>query len=279
MKGRKPKSSYWLLILLGVLVVLLLTVVVNIGSGAKDSVLTDLLAMSTIESANESPKATSIVPVEVTWKLPADIARLRQEECAVKSTKVTKTGGFCMGNDGVQYMKADRRLAEALVELFDGDSVVDLGAGEGWYGKIFLNHQTHPVSSYQGFDGAINVEEISNGFVNHMDLTQPSPVDRRACGNVADWVLSSVEVAEHIPPEFTDSFLRNVRCRARKGAVVSWAKPGQEGVGHVNNKSLKDFQVLMERWGFKLDEDATKTLRQRCQFQWIKHSVSVFRVE
>ena len=56
--------------------------------------------------------------------------------------------------------------------------------------------------------------------------------DARPCVG-ADWVMS-LEVAEHIPPQFTDAFLRNVRCHARVGAVISWALPSQRGgLGHT----------------------------------------------
>jgi hypothetical protein len=75
-----------------------------------------------------------------------------------------------------------------------------------------------PVKSWVGFDGAMNVQSATDGLVRFMDLTQPHPADVRPCVK-GDWVLS-LEVAEHIPPEFTDHYIRNLRCSCTVGAVV-----------------------------------------------------------
>ena len=115
------------------------------------------------------------------------------------------------------------------------------------------------MKSWVGFDGAINVQSATDGLVKFMDLTQPHAADERPCVK-GYWVLS-LEVAEHIPPQHTDSYLRNIRCHATVGAVLSWARPSQKGgLGHVNMKLQKDAIAAVMRWGFVVDEEATKAV-------------------
>jgi hypothetical protein len=171
----------------------------------------------------------------------------------------------------------DTPLAHHLRDHLFAQSTVDLGAGLGHYGKIFTA-QDSPVKSWVGFDGAMNVQNATGGFVRFMDLTQPHPADERPCVK-GDWVLS-LEVAEHIPPEFTDHYVRNVRCSAEIGAVVSWAVPSQTGgLGHVNTKETKDAMAAMMRWGFVVDEEATKAVQGSASIDHFKRNTIVYRVK
>lgn len=61
-------------------------------------------------------------------------------------------------------------------------SMLDFGAGVGQYGHSLLSHDRH--YQWMGYDGAGNVEEVTNGFVRFLDLTIPLSLPR------ADWVLS-----------------------------------------------------------------------------------------
>lgn len=212
------------------------------------------------------------------WKIPDDVQKERHKECEGKKT--SSTGGFCLtmknvigGNNLV-----DIPLAEHMRDvLFNGMDVVDLGAGLGHYGKVFTEDNS-PVKSWAGYDGAMNVQNATNGFVRFMDLTQPHPADERPCVK-GDWVLS-LEVAEHIPPQFTDHYIRNLRCSCTTGAVVSWALPIQTGgLGHVNCKEQKDAIAAMERWGFVVDKEATQVIQEKASLGHFRRNTIVYRVK
>jgi len=170
----------------------------------------------------------------------------------------------------------DQPLAEYFANhIFAGRTVVDLGAGLGHYGKIFQAGQK--VKEWVGYDGAMNVQEQTEGLVRFMDLTQPHASDERPCVG-ADWAMS-LEVAEHIPVEHTDAFLRNVRCRARIGAVISWGRPEQTGgLGHVNTRTEADAIAAVERWGFTVDWDLTKGARAAATLSHFTKTVVVYRL-
>jgi len=213
----------------------------------------------------------------MSWKVPADIAKERHEECEGKKT--ASTGGFCltrrrsMGGNHIY----DRSLAEYLAKsVFAGYTVVDLGAGLGHYGTIF-RESSSLVQEWVGYDGAMNVQSATDGMVRYMDLTQPHAADERPCLG-ADWVLS-LEVAEHIPTQYTDAYLRNVRCRAKVGAVLSWATPDQGGgLGHVNMKTEENTIAAVEKWGFAVDWELTKATREHATEAHFRKNIIVYKV-
>jgi cyclopropane fatty-acyl-phospholipid synthase-like methyltransferase len=171
----------------------------------------------------------------------------------------------------------DEPMATFLAkEIFNGKSVVDLGAGLGHYGVI-LSKVAGTTVDWVGYDGAINVQGATDGLVRFMDLTQPHAADERPCV-AGDWVMS-LEVAEHIPVEHTDAFLRNVRCHAREGAVISWALPTQRGgLGHVNMREEKDAIEAVEKLGFKVDWDLTNRTRASATLPHFTRTPVVYRV-
>lgn len=79
-----------------------------------------------------------------------------------------------------------------------------------------------------------------------------------------DWGLC-IEVAEHIPMEFEQIFMDNLKKLVKKGVIISWAYPGQGGQGHVNEKSGENVRVLFEKNGFLLKKEITESAREtRC---------------
>ena len=66
---------------------------------------------------------------------------------------------------------------------------------------------------FSGFDGALNIEEISRGFVSHLDFSKPFQLNKKF-----DWVLS-IEVGEHIPKQYEDNFIQNLIRHACKGIL------------------------------------------------------------
>lgn len=203
--------------------------------------------------------------------LRADVARLRSAlgslSCECKN--VGPTGGFCLkpgdGKDGLGVggnALLNDKLARELGKLFDGMKVADFGAGmgqyEAWWDGARARGEPAPAS-VRACDGAENIEAVGprnaagEPAVVFCDLSQPVHIEP------VDWVLS-LEVGEHIPTQFEESFVGNIVRHARKGAVISWAVPGQTGHFHVNNK---DKAAVLNLFGAKwaLDEVLTANLR------------------
>ena len=148
--------------------------------------------------------------------------------CADVGT-VMPSGAYCVseadptvgGNDFL-----DSGLAMALcAEIKPFTSILDLGAGLGHYRAPYEACGLH----WRGFDGALNIEQVTGGKVRWADLSVDIDV------GMSDWV-QSLEVGEHLPAQYSNTFLDNIVRHARHGILLSWALPGQTGHSHVNER-------------------------------------------
>ena len=131
-------------------------------------------------------------------------------------------------------------------------SVNDFGAGVGQYG-----HALRAVNSsidWRGFDGAGNVETYTNRFVRFFDLTLPLSLPK------ADWVLS-LEVGEHMQPEWEQMYLRNLHVHQCRGIIGSWAALGQVGTKHVNNHGRDYILERLAQLGYEPHRELQQLLR------------------
>lgn len=192
-----------------------------------------------------------------------------------------------------QYYPADRSFVTTLAALLAGrlhsrplrgvggghhrssasyDSLADFGAGVGAYGHALLS--IDPKISYSGYDGAGNVEHVTNGFVRWFDLSLNLSLPR------ADWVMS-LEVGEHLPSAREMMYVRNLVAHARKGLVLSWANLRQPGYGHINNHSPRYLSSLFAELGFRHDANLTAALRAAAGAKgnaqyWLAGTVSAY---
>ncbi|CAE8593794.1 unnamed protein product, partial [Polarella glacialis] len=91
-----------------------------------------------------------------------------------------------------------------------------------------------------------------------------------------DWVLC-LEVGEHVPKQYADALLSNLKRHARHGLIMSWSEDW-EGIGHVNCLSRVQFIALVqEKTGFVLDPEATEAVRAGCEIDYIARTLAVFR--
>lgn len=186
---------------------------------------------------------------------------------------VVKATGIWEQEDLVNHVY-DATLAGALVSVYHGiTSAIDLGCGPGHYCKALLmaNESGIVVHGIEGTPGMSQSMSMP-GFefaIKHFDLTQdisemlPDPYDLVLC----------LEVAEHIPPEHEQTFLRNIDHLCKRYLVLSWAIPGQGGIGHVNEKPGSYVAKAVEALGFKRDQTRTNILRQAATYPWFKFSL------
>ena len=162
----------------------------------------------------------------------------------------------------------DKSLAAALANILSNEAVASFGDGAGTYKSLIEG--TGKVKMYDAFDGAPYVEEVTNGSVTFLDLSAPQ-YGLKAYG----WIVC-IEVAEHIPREYEAIFLSNLVRHARIGIVLSWARPHQAGLSHVNNRPIEYVSEKMRVSGFTLDPQATQLLRTASTYDHLKRNVNVF---
>lgn len=123
-------------------------------------------------------------------------------------------------------------LSRALCKFFANEhlrlgrniTVVELGCG---YGPNVYNLNLVKGVKALGVDGHTSIATLGKNYMQG-DLKVHTPLD-------TDYVIT-FEVGEHVPHESENIFLGTIR-QARVAAIIGWARPGQGGNGHVNERS------------------------------------------
>jgi hypothetical protein len=187
--------------------------------------------------------------------------------CTKEKATPSSTGAWVLP-EGYVY-NFDQPLTNAIIDnvFVGGGSVLELGSGLGCYIHYFRS--SGKFSRVTGIEGASNVGELTKGYVDQADLTEKQEFGQ------FDWVMS-LEVAEHIPPEHETTFVANLVGSSPKGIVLSWAFPGQGGVGHYNERSQEYVISLMKEHGYYYDEEKTQIIRSHAASPWLTRTPMVF---
>ena len=197
--------------------------------------------------------------------------KVGQLSCQLSKNEVSDNGGWCSkisGKDSPQHM-TDVPLSKALSKFLSGKKVASFGDGPGVYKELLLKYGE--VLSYDSFDGAPYTEETTNKVVKFLDLSVPI-----YHLNKYDWVMS-LEVAEHIPAKFEHIYIDNLVRHAKEGVILSWAKIGQGGHSHVNNRDIEYVKQKMEEKGFMHDIKSSKFFQDQATFPWLKSNINVYK--
>ena len=162
----------------------------------------------------------------------------------------------------------DTNLTDALVQLFQqhrNATVLDIGAGSGRYVRVLRNARINAT----GIDGP-SAARLSRGSVRGHDLTVPLD----PCVPFT-WVMS-LEVAEHIPREHEEIYLRTLNCSVGFGLVLSWAPKDQAGSGHVNPRERDSVIRRLASFGLLVDLPTSTLLGSAAKAPWFRDNLLVF---
>jgi len=87
----------------------------------------------------------------------------------------------------------------------------------------------------------------------------------------------SLEVGEHLPPQFEDIFISNLHNNNTCGMVLSWAVKGQGGHGHFNEQNNDYIKSKICKLGYANDVKSENKLRRDSTLGWFKNTIMVFR--
>lgn len=164
------------------------------------------------------------------------------------------------------------RLAEWIANhLPKSEPVFDFGCGLGTYSKYLRDVGFADVTAIEGED----LGELFETEVLVQDLTETVMIGKDA-GNVI-----CLEVAEHIPVIHMTDLLCNIEHYCNHWLILSWGIVGQDGYGHVN--CMDNYEVIgrMNRLGFRLDHEMTKSARAVIEdhCSWFRNSLLIFERE
>eukprot|EP01062_Namystynia_karyoxenos_P033985 TRINITY_DN2492_c0_g1_i4.p2 TRINITY_DN2492_c0_g1~~TRINITY_DN2492_c0_g1_i4.p2 ORF type:complete len:308 (+),score=111.83 TRINITY_DN2492_c0_g1_i4:83-925(+) len=176
------------------------------------------------------------------------------------------SGAWELGENYAYFI--DLGLASHLSGVFANSSVLELGSGKGCY-SAYLTGSGKGIR-VTAVDGAPGITRLTRGAVTQHDLTVPAAWAPR------DWVMC-LEVAEHVPAAHEDALLGNMHRHNTRGIVLSWAVPGQDGRGHVNERPNSYVVSKIERLGYKYDAAGTAALRAAiAKLPWFRSTLMKF---
>jgi cyclopropane fatty-acyl-phospholipid synthase-like methyltransferase len=178
--------------------------------------------------------------------------------------------GYWEGLEASRQHKYDSSLGVSLTNFFKTENIntlVDFGCGMGSYVKTFQESNINAT----GFDGNPNTPQLTNNLCKVLDLSVPKKFDEPF-----DWVMS-LEVGEHLPPQFEDIFIENLHNNNKYGIVLSWAVKGQGGHGHFNEQNNDYIKSKICALGYVNDIETENKLRKDSTLGWFKKTIMVFR--
>ncbi len=176
-----------------------------------------------------------------------------------------KNGGYDL--EGVIWHQHSNRLLIEIMKHFSKDvPVLDIGCGHNFYVSI-LEYSGYKACGYDLVDLG------SNHFIKK-DISKEEafgdiPINRN---------IISLEVGEHIPLELAHNYLNNIT-HFEGHIIMSWAIPGQAGIGHINCQSNEWVIQQMLSRGYKLDLEKTLSLRRAvtdCHCTWFYTTLMYF---
>jgi cyclopropane fatty-acyl-phospholipid synthase-like methyltransferase len=176
--------------------------------------------------------------------------------------------GYWLSTDETSTHVCDIDLTYAVIHLIKDrlKTIIDIGCGNGEYTRIFLKNGFACI----GLDGSPLTPELSNNLCKIMDFSESVDIGK------FDLVFC-LEVGEHIPSEYEQTFIDNI-CRASKNDIIlSWAVEGQGGTGHVNERNNDYVIKEMSIRGFEIDNESTNFLRKQCKIPWFKGTIMYFK--
>jgi SAM-dependent methyltransferase len=168
-------------------------------------------------------------------------------------------GFFASHDEGVSA--SARAMVPRLLGLLEPRSVVDVGCGTGTWLRVV---RENGVEDVLGIDGPwVRPEELEIPAENFIaaDLTAAPPLER------AFDLVTSFEVAEHLPPTDAEAF---VDLLTGLGPLVAFsaAVPGQGGAGHTNEQWPAYWSELFARHGFEAVDSLREAFWDDEEIQW-----------
>lgn len=178
----------------------------------------------------------------------------------------TNNGGYDL--EGVIWHQHSNHLMKKILEYFPKDiPVIDFGCGHNFYVSVLR---------YAGYDAiGFDLTTLGSKWAFELDITKPIET---ITGNPN---IISLEVGEHIPVELSDVYLNNIT-RYKRDIIMSWAVPGQAGVGHINCQTNEWVIKQIKKRGFNIDQEKTDSLRravENCHCSWFRNTLMYFTCE
>lgn len=152
-------------------------------------------------------------------------------------------------NDFFKYIeqgafRSAREVAPFLFAELRPNNLLDVGCGRGAWAKVWNEIGVGDVHGVDGTYVDIDNLHIPPETFHRHDLARPFDLGRRFD------MVTSLEVAEHLPPEASEHFVDTL-VRHSDVVLFSAATLGQGGEYHVNERPLEYWRSQFARHGYR----------------------------
>jgi len=189
------------------------------------------------------------------------------------SISITDTGAWDYNNNlHDESIFLDKGLVKYLGNFIRHHKIgriFDFGCSTGYY----LNEIQQIDSNIEliGVEPLVAKSSVKH-FDNIIDQDLSKPFDLNKKGS-----LICLEVLEHIPTELESVAIQNIEKHCDEYLFVSWARPGQGGRGHVNERSLEYVVDIFKKYGFIYLGKESQEIRNHANLWWLKNNLCVFQ--
>ncbi|HPR82705.1 MAG TPA: class I SAM-dependent methyltransferase [Pontiellaceae bacterium] len=142
-------------------------------------------------------------------------------------------------------------MAQSIVETFHPESVIDIGCGSG---ALLVALRKLGVRRLLGLDYADAGLDIARA--RGLDTRKFDIVTEKLLYSACYDVVVSMETAEHLPEDAADRYVE-LLCSLAPLVIFTAARPGQGGIGHLNEQPPEYWIELFKAHGFHLAEKTT----------------------
>ena len=193
--------------------------------------------------------------------MPAPINNFNIEQYSDQFIKNLYTKDF--HDHHIKYFrKKNYNMGKVILELYNFNSVIDFGCSIGSFLEPFLE-KNKIIKGYEYcYEESLNGIRQVNGldkFIEFGDVTKEIQTD-----NKYDCVVS-IEVAEHIPTEYSEQMVINLVNVSKKFILFTAALPGQGGTGHINCQPKEFWIKIFEKHGYEHNINEEQKIRNYCK--------------
>jgi len=149
-------------------------------------------------------------------------------------------------------------LAPKIKEYLNINSVFDVGCAAGHWLSVYEQEGVE-IIGLEGTTNALPHMRVDKSKINIHDLREPY----QNIHNVD--LVYSIEVAEHIEPEFADNYVDALTRHNSPYILMTAAHPGQGGHGHFNLQYKPYWVEKMQSKGYEIYDEFQNQIIQWCK--------------